>query len=159
MEGDVRATKSRVTAGWFGYQPALTAVNARHALAFLRDDGVANAVSLARTDDSGESWSPPQPLDLPNPDAGLDALRLYDGRLLLAFNDSATGRENLRLALSVDDGRTWRRVATVAEEPGADFSYPFLVQARNGDVHLVYTWQRKSIKHIAFNAAWLDAPR
>ena len=40
-------------------------------------------------------------MELPNPDAGVDAVRLPDGRLLLAFNDVATGRANLRLALEV----------------------------------------------------------
>ena len=89
-------------------------------------------------------------------DAGLDAIRLDDGRMLLAFNDSETGRENLRLALSTDEGRTWTRIATLAEESGADFSYPFLMQASNGDVHLVYTWKRTAIRHVVFNTSWVD---
>jgi predicted neuraminidase len=154
--GGIRATKSRMSAGWFGYQPALTPIDHSRALALLRDDGSANAVTVARTEDAGETWSPPQPLNLPNPDAGLDAIRLQDGRLLLAFNDAVNSRENLRLAMSSDEGRTWRRVATLAEEPGADFSYPFLMQTRSGDVQLVYTWKRAAIRHVAFNVAWLD---
>jgi predicted neuraminidase len=93
---------------------------------------------------------------LPNPDSGLDAIRLADGRLLLAFNDSQHGRENLRLAVSTDEGRTWTRTATIAEEAGAEFSYPFLMQASDGDVHLVYTWKRTAIRHVVFNVAWLD---
>ena len=153
----IRATKSRMSAGWFGYQAAVTPVNGNRALALLRDDGAARAVTITRTEDAGDTWSPPQPLDLPNPDSGLDAIRLSDGRLLLAFNDSANGRENLRLAMSADEGRTWVRVATVAEEAGADFSYPFLMQTRPGDLHLVYTWKRARIRHVAFNIAWLEA--
>ena len=137
----------------------LAPLSANQALAVLRDDGVATAVSVATTEDAGETWSAPVPLDLPNPDAGIDAIHLTDGRVLLAFNDSTSGRENLRLAISTDDGRTWARVATLAEEPGGDFSYPFLMQTRNGDVHLVYTWQRKAIKHVTFNVAWLDERR
>jgi len=154
----VHAWKSRMSAGWFGYQPALTPLSMNTALAVLRDDA-AKTVSIARTDDGGESWSTPQSLDLPNPDAGLGAVRLSDGRLILAFNDSKTGRENLRLALSTDEGKTWARIATVAEEPGADFSYPFLMQASNGDVHLVYTWKRAAIRHVVFNVPWLDGWR
>ena len=96
---------------------------------------------------------------MPNPDAGLDAIQLADGRLLLAFNDSPQGRENLRLALSDDEGRTWTRMATIAEESGAEFSYPFLMQASDGDVHLVYTWKRTAIRHVVFNMAWLDGGR
>ena len=37
-----------------------------------------------------------------------------------------------------------------------EFSYPYLIQARNGDFHLVYTWNRSFIKHVRFNRAWLD---
>ena len=157
--GEVQATKSRMTAGWYGYQPALEPLDARRALAVLRDDGAAKTMSVTRTEDAGLTWSRPQPVDLPNPDAGLDALRLRDGRLLVAFNDSASGRENLRLALSADEGRTWRRVATLAETDGGDFSYPFLMQSRDGGVHLVYTWQRRAVKHAVFNTSWLDERR
>jgi len=39
---------------------------------------------------------------------------------------------------------------------GFEFSYPYLIQARNGDIHLVYTWNRSFIKHVRFNQAWLD---
>jgi len=37
-----------------------------------------------------------------------------------------------------------------------EFSYPYLIQAQNGDFHLVYTWNRSFIKHVWFNRAWLD---
>jgi predicted neuraminidase len=156
--GRIRATKTRMSAVWYGYQPAITALDPDHAVALLRDDA-AKTVSIARSEDAGHTWSPPGRVDLPNPDSGLGAVRMADGRLLLAFNDSTDRRENLRLAISMDEGRTWSRVATLAEEPGGDFSYPFLIQARSGDVHLVYTWQRKAIRHIAFNKAWVDGWR
>lgn len=155
-QAGIRAWKTRVSAGWFGYQPALTPMSINTAMAVLRNDDAAKTVSMARTDDSGRTWSTPERLKLPNPDAGLDAIRLDDGRMLLAFNDSETGRENLRLALSTDEGRTWTRIATLAEESGADFSYPFLMQASNGDVHLVYTWKRTAIRHVVFNTSWVD---
>ena len=37
-----------------------------------------------------------------------------------------------------------------------EFSYPYLIQAHNGDFHLVYTWNRSFIKHVQFTRAWLD---
>ena len=151
------ATKSRISGGRSIIQPALAALSTNTALAFLRDCSPRKRISMARTDDAGRTWSPPQPLDLPNPDSGLTALRLADGRVLLAFNDSAAGRGNLSLAVSNDEGRTWRRLATLAEEAGAEFSYPFLLRTRDGKIHLAYTWKRKGIKHVAFNSAWLNA--
>jgi len=36
-----------------------------------------------------------------------------------------------------------------------EFSYPYLIQAKNGDFHLVYTWNRSFIKHVWFTRAWL----
>jgi len=153
------ATKSRITGGRSGFQPALAALGTNTALAFLRDCSPRKRISVTRTEDAGCSWSPAQALELPNPDSGLSAIRLTDGRVLLAFNDSDTGRGNLRLAVPEDQGRTWRRVATLEQEQGAEFSYPFLLQGRDGTIHLVYTWKRRAIKHVAFNAAWLNAQR
>ncbi|MFA6013969.1 MAG: sialidase family protein [Gallionellaceae bacterium] len=37
-----------------------------------------------------------------------------------------------------------------------EFSYPYLLQTRRGDFHLVYTWNRTFIKHLSFNQQWLD---
>ena len=150
-------SKSRIAGGSAGFQPALVALSTNDALAFLRDTTSRRRISMAHSHDAGRSWSAPEVIDFPNPDSGLDAVRLADGRLLLAFNDSASGRENLRLALSTDNARTWRRVATIAQQAGAEFSYPFLLQTRDGNIHLVYTWKRKAIKHAVFNPAWLAA--
>ncbi len=151
------ATKSRISGGRSAIQPALVPLTSNMALAFCRDTSRRKRIWVARTTDTGRHWSTLESLDLPNPDAGLDALRMADGRILLVFNDSNVGRENLRLAFSKDEGQTWTRVATLAEGAGTEFSYPFVIQTRDGDIHLVYTWKRKGIKHLAFNPAWLDA--
>lgn len=37
------------------------------------------------------------------------------------------------------------------------YDYPFLIQDRQGDLHLVYTWSRSFIRHIHFNLAWVDS--
>jgi predicted neuraminidase len=39
---------------------------------------------------------------------------------------------------------------------GFEFSYPYLIQARNGDFHLAYTWNRVFIKHVTFDQIWLN---
>ncbi len=36
------------------------------------------------------------------------------------------------------------------------FEYPYLIRAKNGRFHLVYTWNQTFIKHIEFNQAWLN---
>jgi predicted neuraminidase len=47
--------------------------------------------------------------------------------------------------------------ARVIAEDGCrfEFSYPYLIQAHNGDFHLTYTWNRVFIKHVTFDQAWL----
>ena len=127
------------------------------ALPICRAAGSVPEIYITRTTDAGRHWTAPRPSGLPNPNSGLDALRLSDGRLLLAFNDTTTNRENLRLAVSSDEGVTWRRVRTLAEEPGAEFSYPFLLQTSDGLVHVTFTWKRRNIRHVTFNLAWLDS--
>ena len=149
--------KSRICGGRSALQPALVPLNQTTAVAFLRDYSPVRKIHLTRSTDAGRNWSSPQPIALPNSDSGLDALRLADGRILLAFNDSATGRENLSLALSGDGGQTWL-VRTILESgTGQEFSYPYLIQTKDGQIHLVYTYERKAIKHAAFNLTWLDA--
>ncbi|MES1981499.1 MAG: sialidase family protein [Pseudomonadota bacterium] len=37
-----------------------------------------------------------------------------------------------------------------------EFSYPYLIKTQSGELHLVYTWNRSFIKHVAFTQAWLD---
>ncbi len=155
--GGVTATKTRIFGGKTAFQQALVPIKTDEALALCRQADGSSVIKLSRTTDAGRNWSAPQSTGLPNPDAGLDALRLFDGRLLMAYNDSKNRRDNLSLAISSDNGNSWTRAATVENEPGGEFSYPYLLQTTDGRVHLVYTWQRKKIKHIAFSPAWLSA--
>lgn len=148
--------KTRAFGGRQAFQAALTPLDEQQALLFCRTATAERKIHLAKTSDGGRHWTAPQPIELPNPDSGLDAVRLADGRLLLAFNDTASDRHLLRLAVSSDQAVTWRRAATIADEAGAEFSYPFLLQTSDGLVHLTYTWKRRGIKHVTFNAAWLD---
>jgi len=155
--GRAEAVKSRAFGGRNAFQPALVALAPQRALLICRAAGSVPEICITRTTDAGRHWTAPRSSGLPNPNSGLDALRLGDGRLLLVFNDSTVSRENLRFALSSDEGVTWRRARTLAEEPGAEFSYPFLLQTRDGLVHVTYTWKRRNIRHVTFNLAWLDS--
>jgi predicted neuraminidase len=151
-----RVAKTRIHGGMTGYQPSVLSLTTNTALALMRDFSPRQRVSLARTDSAALDWSSPVVLDLPNPDSGLAALRLVDGRVLLIFNDSTAGRENLRLAMSMDEGETWRRVATLDQVSERGVDYPFVIQTHDGLVHVVYTWKLAMTKHVVFNTTWLD---
>ena len=103
------------------------------------------------SDDGGENWSPLQPTELPNPDSGIDAVTLASGEAVLVYNHSRTGRTPLNLALS-EDGRRWSALAVLEEEPG-EFSYPAIIQGRDGGVHVTYTWNRRRIRHVSLSPA------
>ncbi len=114
--------------------------------------------------DGGKRWSPLERTTLPNPNSGTDAVTLQDGRQLLVYNHSApppeTPSKGLRYPLDVaisDDGKDWRRVVTLETEPkGAGYAYPAVVQAKDGKVHITYTWDRKMIKHVVLDPKKLD---
>ena len=154
--GTPTAVRTRAFGGRTAFQPSLVALDAQNALMLCRTASQQRDLFMTRTADGGQSWSAPQITGLPNSDSGVDAIRLHDGRLLLAFNDTNTGRANLRLAISRDSGTNWQRGPYLEQEPGEEFSYPFLVQARDGEIHLAYTWKRRAIRVVSFNSTWLD---
>ena len=104
------------------------------------------------SDDGGRTWSKLTPTSLPNPCSGTDAVTLRDGRQLLVYNHTTTltgGRNILNVAIS-DDGIVWRAVGVLENEKG-EFSYPAVVQSRDGTVHITYTWKREKIMHVALD--------
>ena len=152
------AAVSRMADGMSVFQPSVVALSPERGLAFYRDDSGTGRVFLAGSSDRGRTWSEGRASDLPNVDSGVCALRLPDGRLLCALNDSSDRkRENLRLAISADDGATWRYVATLAEERGENFDYPYLILGRDGRVRMLYSARGTRLVYTEFNTAWIDA--
>jgi len=112
------------------------------------------------SEDGGKSWSKLEPLDLPNPNSGTDAVTLADGRQLLVYNHSETPkgkwggpRTPLNVAIS-KDGKNWQQVLTLEDEPG-EYSYPAVIQDGDGKVHITYTYQRKRIKYVQVDVSQL----
>ena len=104
--------------------------------------------------DLGRTWGEMKLTDLPNPNAGTDAVTLKDGRQLLVYNHTGRGRSPLNLAVS-PDGQTWRAALELETEPNAEFSYPAIIQTRDSLVHITYTWKRQKIRHVIVDPAKL----
>ena len=104
--------------------------------------------------DLGKTWSEMTLMDLPNPNAGTDAVTLQDKRQLLVYNHTPKGRSPLNVATS-NDGKRWNRALTLEDQPG-EYSYPAVIQTRDGLVHITYTWKRRSIKHVVIDPRELD---
>lgn len=103
-------------------------------------------ISESWSQDGGQTWGAMQATTLPNPNSGFDAVMLRDGRALLIYNPLREGRHKLHAALS-EDGTKWRDVLTLKDDAG-EFSYPAVIQAGDGLVHVTYTWLRERIRHV-----------
>jgi predicted neuraminidase len=148
--------KTRMAHGGALIQPTTVAAGPDAALTLLRDAGPARRLRALHTNDAGRTWSNVVDTDQINPDSAVALTRLSDGTFLMAFNPRNEGRTELALAIS-RDGQHWEKKKTVEYEPGGEFSYPTLLARSDDDIHLVYTWQRRHIRHIRFSRAWLDA--
>lgn len=114
------------------------------------------SIYQSRSKDGGRTWTTPAPTDLPNPNSGIDAVTLADGRSLVVYNHTARGRSPLNVAVS-KDGNRWTGIASLEDTPGGEFSYPAIIQSADGKVHVTYTWNRKKIKHVLIDPSAIDA--
>jgi|GEM_PF-355510 len=112
--------------------------------------------------DAGKTWSPLSNISLPNNNSGIDAVTLKDGRQLLVYNHVKPGassdegrgpRSPLNVAIA-EDGRHWNAALVLEAEPG-EYSYPSVIQTKDGLVHIVYTWKRERVKHVVLDPAKL----
>jgi predicted neuraminidase len=97
--------------------------------------------------DQGKTWSALAPTSLLNPNSGIDAVTLKDGRHIIIYNNTKKGRSPLNVAIS-SDGQNWKDIAILENEPNGEFSYPAVIQSSDSKVHITYTWKRKKIKHV-----------
>lgn len=116
-------------------------------------------VTTTTSRDHGQTWTPMQRTELPNPNSGIDGVSLSGGGQLLVYNHTQRnagqprGRGLLNVALT-DDGEHWN-AALVLENSPHEYSYPAVIQTRDGMVHALYTWRREKIKHIVIDPAKL----
>ncbi len=119
----------------------------------------AGVIAESWSRDGGRTWSPLEGTVLPNPNSGIDAVTLSDGRCLLVYNHvGGKGwgpRTPLNVAIS-SDGKSWTPVLVLENEPG-EYSYPSVIQAKDGLVHIVYTYRRQSIKHVVLDPSRFPA--
>ncbi len=118
----------------------------------------------AFSSDNGETWSDPIALYLPNNNSGTDAVTLQDGRHLLVYNHVKAkqsayvdkARTPLNISIS-EDGITWKASLLLVDSTIGEYSYPSVIQGKDGYVHIVYTWRRKNVKYVKIDPANLKA--
>jgi predicted neuraminidase len=127
-------------------QPTIFSTGTDSLAVLCRSRGLGR-ICRAESPDAGVTWTPARPIDLPNPNSGIDVVRTPTGTLYLVYNHATLGRTPLNVARSEDDGKTWKMVATLEDQSG-EFSYPAIIQAADGRLHVTYTWNRRHIKHV-----------
>jgi predicted neuraminidase len=153
-----RASKPLI--GFGNIQPTVLRRNDGTLVAYMRENGPLRRVRTAESTDDGETWGPVGAAELPNPGSGVDGLRLASGHWLLVYNDTTSGRNRLAASLSLDEGRSWTKTRHLENEPSGSFHYPAVIQGADGAIHCVYSYfvtGGKSMKHAAFNEAWIAA--
>jgi predicted neuraminidase len=139
-------------------QPTLLTLDGGRLLALCRSRQ--GRIVQVSSDDGGKTWSEMTATALPNPNAGIDAATLRDGRHLVVYNHTASGgpsprgREMLNVAVS-RDAKAWQAALVLENEPKCEFSYPAVIQSADGLVHATYTWKRRRIKHVVIDPAKL----
>lgn len=126
--------------------------------------------------DRGQTWTAVSDSNLPNPGSGAEIISLRNGHWVLVSNDTEQGRHSLAVQISIDEGRSWKWKRHLEYHPpgpeAGSFHYPSIIQAKDGALHVSYSYHlayrdlpkdvdgdpaAKSIKHVRFNEAWVEA--
>ena len=110
-------------------------------------------IGTSFSSDNGDTWTNVTLLDVPNNQSGTDAVTMKDGRHVLIYNNFASlpgTKKGVRTPLSIaisDDGTHWRHALTLEDSPISQYSYPSIIQGKDGKLHAVYTWRRQRIAY------------
>lgn len=138
-------------------QPALLIHPGNKIQALMRSNQ--NMIMESWSEDEGLSWSEVQPTNIKHPNSGIDAITLQSGVKLLVNNPVKSGkswesgRNKLDLYYS-EDGKNWKDIFQLEDHEKGEFSYPDILQTRDGLVHICYTYNRSKIKHISLKISF-----
>jgi predicted neuraminidase len=119
------------------------------------------------------TWGNVGKCELPNPGSGIDAVKLANGHWALIFNNEKNSRATLSIAISEDEGRSWKQIRKLEDHKAGRYHYPAIIQGRDGLIHVIYSTfiapedgdetakaknlTLKGIKHATLNEAWIKA--
>jgi predicted neuraminidase len=123
---------------------------------------------VASSRDDGVTWTEGIDSEIPNPGSSLEVVALRDGSWLMVLNDTESGRARLSAWVSEDEGRSWPRRRALEDAAGGAYSYPSVLQAADGLVHVSYSHadptpdgkkRQEAIGHVAFDPAWVGSAK
>lgn len=139
-------------------QPALVRLDGSTLALFFRPFSEVRRIWRSLSTDDGASWSTPVRTDLPNPLTGLAAFAYGNGIAMVYNHTEEQRRYPLSIAVSNCAGVSWSapwHLETIEYE----VSYPSFFCDAVGQVHGLYSYNRRMIKYVSFPAAELDRIR
>jgi predicted neuraminidase len=141
-------------------QPSFIKKNDGNIVAFMRDSGdEPGRIMLAESSDRGESWGFASDSEIPNPGASIEVIKLQSGNWLLIYNDVEDGRYSLAVAISENEGVSWKWKKHLERSDKGGYSYPSVIQSKDGKIHVTYSFhlekQKRSIKYVKFDEKWI----
>jgi predicted neuraminidase len=139
---------------------------------FFRDRRAKSIYAAASTDE-GKTWTTPKATVLPNNNAGIEANSLLSGNIVMVYNPQTSGRDPIAIATSSDGGVSWPKMRLLQHgnspnmstspavagglKGGNEFSYPTVLQTSDGSIHVMYTYDRETIKYVKLKESWIAA--
>ena len=126
-------------------------------VAYFRDASDRHRIRKSESSDFGQIWTPIENTQFPNPGSGVEVIRLASGNIVLIYNNCEDDpRNTLDVALSDDEGKTWKWQRNIEKSDGQGrFDYPSIIQTRDGKIHATYSYNVKTIKHVVFTEEWI----
>ncbi|QOY86190.1 sialidase family protein [Paludibaculum fermentans] len=148
-----------------GVQPSLVRKKDGTVVAYMRDNGPPpQRVLVSESRDDGVNWSAVTDSEIPNPGSSVEVIALKTGEWVMVLNDTEKGRNRISVWMSPDEGRTWPWKKSLENTETGGYSYPSVIQTRDGKVHATYSFtgphakgekELQTIKHVAFDKDWV----
>ncbi len=153
---------SKPIVGYGNIQPCILQKKDGSLIAYMRDNGDSPGRILESiSTDNGFSWTAAIKTNIQNPGTSVDAIALKNGKWVMVYNDLEDGRYSIVISLSDDEGKTWKwtRILDRKENKNkGSFSYPSVIQTKDGLIHISYSYkvnENKTIKHVSFKMDWI----
>lgn len=113
-------------------------------VAYMRDNGPRPyRVLYAESKDGGFTWTIAKDVaELQDPGVGHDLLQLKNGNWVFVHVDTESTRNTLAVALSDDEGKTWKYRRHLVIDTRANlgsYHYPAVTQGKNGDILVTFS--------------------
>lgn len=157
VDGGETWTFSNIAQGYGVIQPSVIEKKDGSLLAFFRDTTPTHRIRISTSFDRGKTWTPIETTALPNPGAAVEVLRLKSGNVILVYNNTTEGpRNSLAISMSDDECNEWKWTRYLERTEGeARYDYPSAIQTTDGKIHVTYSYDVKSIKHVVFSEQWI----